>query len=90
MIRTFLILALAATATACAAPTVTKQRMTLGEANIEGLECRRETPIGTAFPRTICASAEAWASFDAKARLENDLAFQKARSNQNAGAFNRQ
>jgi hypothetical protein len=90
MIRTFLILAVAATATACATPSVSKQRMTLGEANIEGLECRHETPIGTVFPRTICASAEAWTKFDARARFENDLAFQKARSGQNAGAFNRQ
>jgi hypothetical protein len=71
-------------------PVVAKQRMTLGEANIEGMECRREKPMGTAQPKTICADPDAWARYDAAARYESELAFQKARTTSNAGAFNRQ
>ena len=88
--RITLALAAIAAVSACATPDVTKQRMTLGEANISGMECRRETPIGTNMPRTVCASPEAWAKFDEAARYENFLAEQKARSGTNAGAFNRQ
>lgn len=90
--RTVLVLtaALAAVAACSTTPSVSKQRMTLGEANISGMECRREKPPGTNMPRTVCASPEAWAKFDAAARYENDLAFQKARSGANSGPFNRQ
>ena len=91
MIRIASIAALLVLISGCSTqPSVIKQRMTLGEANIEGLECRRDTPMGTNLPRTVCASAEAWAKFDAAARYESDLAFEKARSGTNAGAFNRQ
>jgi hypothetical protein len=91
MIRIALTLTVAGVLAACTTqPTVTKQRMTLGEANIKGLECRDEKPIGTNFGRTVCASPEAWKKFDAAARYENDLAFQKARTTANAGPFNRQ
>jgi hypothetical protein len=83
-------IAVALTAGCSTTPSVTKQRMTLGEANIEGMECRREKPIGTNRPRTVCASPEAWAAFDAQAAYESDLAFQKARSGANSGPFNRQ
>jgi hypothetical protein len=65
MTRTFLVLSAAAFITACStAPTVTKQRMTLGEANIGGMECRRETTIRSSIPKTICASHELWARYD--------------------------
>jgi hypothetical protein len=90
MMRTVLVLAVVLAVSGCATPSVTKERMTLGEANISGLDCRREKPPGTNMPRTVCASPEAWEKFDAAARYENDLAFQKARSSSNAGAFNRQ
>jgi hypothetical protein len=90
MIRIVLTLAVVAAVSACTTPSVTKQRMTLGEANISGMECRREKPVGTNLPRTVCASPEAWEKFDEAARAENDLALQKARSGTNAGAFNRQ
>ena len=83
-------LGLAVMASGCMTPTVTKARMTLGEANIEGMECRRDTPIGTAQPRTICASPEAWAKVDKDARRESELAFEQGRSRANVGAFNRQ
>ena len=71
-------------------PAVTKERMTLGEANIEGMECRREAPIGSNKPKTICASPQAWAQFDKDARRESELAFEQARSRANVGGFNRQ
>jgi hypothetical protein len=70
-------------------PTVTKQRMTLGEANIEGMECRRDVPIDTNIPRTICASATAWAAFDENRRRETDSILAEGRQAANVGAFNR-
>jgi hypothetical protein len=70
-------------------PTVTKQRMTLGEANIEGMECRRDIPIDTNIPRTICASAASWAAFDENRRRETDAILAEGRQNANVGAFNR-
>ncbi len=70
-------------------PTVTKQRMTLGEANIDGMECRRDVPIDTNIPRTICASASSWAAFDEKRRRETDAILAEGRQNANVGAFNR-
>jgi hypothetical protein len=71
--RTVLALAAFAAVAACTTtPTVTKQRMTLGEANISGMECRRGKPIDTNLPRTICASPEAWASYDEQARRATD------------------
>jgi hypothetical protein len=92
MLRTALILSAACLgATACTmAPTVTKQRMTLGEARIDGMECRRDTPMGSNQPRTVCASPDAWAKYDKAARLESEKMFQEARSRANVGQFNRQ
>ena len=91
MVRIALLLAAAGFAAGCTTvPTVTKQKMTLGEAHIEGMECRPDIPLGTNMPRTICASKAAWAKFDADERYESELAFQKARSGANAGPFNRQ
>lgn len=90
MFRIFFAMATVALVTACTTtPTVTKQRMTLGEANIEGLECRREKAITTNVPRTICASPEAWARYDKAALYETSLALQAGRSVSNVGRFNR-
>lgn len=90
MSRTVLMLTAAAVIAGCSAtPSVTKQRMTLGEANISGMECRREKPIGTVMPRTICASPLAWAEYDEEQRRESDLLFQYTRSRPTAGGFNR-
>ena len=91
MNRTILILAglgVSAALMGCAT-SIDKQKMTLGEANIEGMECRREKPIGTQFYQTVCASPEAWAQYDEATEYETDLAFEQGRSMQNAGAFNR-
>ena len=73
IMRTVLALAALAALSGCSiTPTVTKQKMTLGEANIGGMECRREKPIDTNVPRTICASAGAWAAYDEQARSATD------------------
>jgi hypothetical protein len=91
MARTFLVVSTAVLIAACAAmPTVTKERMTLGEANISGMECRRDRPINTNVPRTICASPQAWAAFDENHRLAAQDLLAEGRKNANVGAFNRQ
>lgn len=90
MSKTVLMLAATAFMVGCSAtPSVTKQRMTFGEANVSGMECRRERPMGTVMPRTICASPLAWAEYDEKQRLESDLLFQYTRSRATSGGFNR-
>ena len=90
MIRTALVLAAACLgASACSmTPLVTKSRMTLGEANIKDMECRRETPIGTAQPRTVCASKEDWAAYDKKARYASEDLFQEVRTRNTVTRFN--
>ena len=90
MIRTALILGAACLgASACSmTPTVTKSRMTLGEANIEGMECRREPPIGSNQPRTICASAQDWENYDKRARLASEDLFREVRSRNAVNRFN--
>ena len=76
--------------TACSAtPTVTKERMTLGEAGIEGMDCRREKAPDTNIPRTICASPEAWAVFDDKRRRETEALLAEGRKYANVGRYNR-
>jgi hypothetical protein len=93
MFRTILIAALGAAATVVSAcsvtPSVTKQTMTLGEANIEGMECRRERAPDTNIPRTICASPESWAVFDEKRRRETAELLAEGRKTSNVGRFNR-
>jgi hypothetical protein len=65
MTRTFLVVSTAVFVAGCTAtPTVTKQRMTLGEANISGMECRRETSLLSSIPKTTCASPAVWAKYD--------------------------
>ncbi|MBI1340947.1 hypothetical protein GC169_12170 [bacterium] len=61
------LIALAVAASACASPaTVTKTRTTLGEVDLTGLECRRETDAGSIRARTICAAPADWAAFEAR------------------------
>ena len=67
MKRATALLGLAVLAAGCSmTPTVTKERMTLAEADITGMECRRGPAPGTAIPKTTCAMPEAWKRFDAR------------------------
>jgi hypothetical protein len=73
--RFFLVLSVGVLVTACSAtPIVTKQRMALGEANVENMECRREAPGGSSIPRTVCTSPETWKRYD-KAQADKSAAF---------------
>jgi hypothetical protein len=88
--RTVLMLAAFVAIMGCTtAPSVTKQKMTLGEANISGMECRREKPIDSNLPRTICASRQAWAAFDDARRIDTDDILAEGRKHANVGPFNR-
>lgn len=90
MARVALLVSLTILVAGCSlTPTVTKQRMTLGEVDISGMECRRETPPDSNVPRTICASPAAWASFDERDRRETDAILAEGRKHANVGAFNR-
>jgi len=93
MFRTILLAGLgmgAIALSACTAtPTVTREKMTLGEANIEGMECRKDRPPDTNIPRTICASPQAWAAFDSERRRESDELMAEGRKYTNVGHFNR-
>jgi hypothetical protein len=83
-------LAAAIVVTGCSAtPLVTRERMTLGEANVEGMECRQDKPITTNIPRTICASPEAWAKYDERARRATEELIAEGRKAPNVGGFNR-
>lgn len=80
----------AALASACSTtPLVTKEKMTLGEANIENLECRYDKAIDTNIPRTICASPKAWARFDERRRQESADLMAEGRKLGNVGRYNR-
>lgn len=81
--------AAAALAACSTTPTITKERMTLGEANIDGMECRREKAPDTNIPRTICASPQAWAVFDAERRRETEELMAEGRKYANVGRYNR-
>ena len=88
--RTALVLAAFAALAGCTtAPAVTKQQMTLAQANISGMECRRETPIGSNKERTVCASPEAWDKFDAEQKREADYDMEAVRSGHYINAFRR-
>lgn len=65
MARTILLAGLVVLTAGCAVtPLVTKSRMTLGEAGIENMECRREVSISSNIPKTICAEAGTWKAWD--------------------------
>jgi hypothetical protein len=93
MLRITLLAGLATAAAALAAcsttPLVTSEHMTLGEANIEGMECRKDRPPDTNIPRTICASPEAWAVFDERRRRETADLLAEGRKYANVGRYNR-
>ncbi len=55
-------------AAACSTqPSITSERTTLTPTQIAemGLECRKETPVGTTIARNVCASPESWARYEA-------------------------
>ncbi len=91
MYRILALAGIAATAMAACSttPTVTKERMTLGEANIEGMECRKDKAPDTNIPRTICASPQAWAVFDEARRRETEELMAEGRKYANVGRYNR-
>lgn len=72
-------------------PLVTKTDAMLTPTQIAdmGLVCRRDKPPDTNIPRTICASKEAWASFDERRRRETDELMAEGRKSPNVGQFNR-
>jgi hypothetical protein len=89
--RTVLIVAaLAAIAGCSTAPSITRQKMTLGEADISGMECRRAPPTGSNMKQTVCASPEAWAEYDKKREFENKQIFETDRVKTGVGPFGRQ
>lgn len=45
-------------------PSITRTRTTLGEVDMEGLECRRDRQAGSNIGRTICASPASWANYE--------------------------
>ncbi len=72
MVRAILLAGVFAVTAGCAAtPLVTKSRMTLAEANIENMECRRETVAGSLVPKTVCASANVWKVSDEREAEES-------------------
>jgi hypothetical protein len=90
VIRIAILSAAAALAAACSmTPTVTKERMTLGDVDMTNMECRRDTPPDSNVPRTICATPQAWAAFDENRRRETDAILAEGRKHANVGAFNR-
>ncbi len=58
---------------ACASHPVTRTQTTLGEVNMEGLECRRENQPGSSIGRSYCTSPEAWAKYDAKEKAQSRM-----------------
>lgn len=72
-------------------PTVvrTEAMMTPAEIKEQGLVCRKDRPADTNIPRTICASEQAWAAFDARRRTETADILAEGRKNTNVGRFNR-
>ena len=80
---------LALTLTACAAtPAYQRETTTLGEVDISGLECRDEAPITSLRKRTVCASPEQWAEYDAlqRERIED---FDRNRTSAGRNPFGR-
>jgi hypothetical protein len=87
-----ILVAAAASVSACnTVPNVTREQttMTVAEIAAEGLICRKDRPSDTNIPRTICASEQAWASFDERRRRETEDLLAEGREAPNAGRFNR-
>lgn len=66
---------------ACAVdPAVQRTTTTLGEVNMEGMECRRVGEVGSLMKRTICASPQQWAESDKEDKRATDEMLARARS----------
>lgn len=77
LLRIVTVAGLAGLAAACATqPSLNKTVMPLGEVDMTGMECRRERPINTNQPRTVCASPQQWAAYDKKQQEESDRFFE--------------
>lgn len=61
----------AAALTGCASHSITRTQTTLGEVDMNGLECRRENQPGSSIGRSYCTSPEAWAKLDAKEKAQS-------------------
>jgi len=73
MARIFLMVAaVGLAASACATPAFKKEKMTLAEANIDGMECRTANPTGSNRPQTICASPAMWEKYDQEQEFNTD------------------
>lgn len=45
-------------------PSITRTKTTLGQVDMEGLECRRDRQAGSNIGRTICATPASWANYE--------------------------
>lgn len=84
-------LAVVALSACTATPAITREHTTMTLAQIEeaGLVCRKDRPINSNLPRTICASAAAWAEFDERQRAESEEFLAEGRKSNNFSRFNR-
>ena len=74
------VLVLAVLLGGCAAsPSVNRTKTTLGEINMDGLECRRDKPPGSSIPRTICASPDDWANYEKDQKAKTQAMLDRAR-----------
>jgi hypothetical protein len=74
VVRIFLLSSISLLVAGCAAtPNVTRERMTLGEANIDGMKCRREASGASSIPKTICASPALWDRYDKSEAEKSDV-----------------
>ena len=84
MTRILLGVATAALLAGCSTtPLISKERMTLGEADITGMECRRETSVASSLPKTMCAKPEYWAKFDRREQDKTSSFFREIRDDDN-------
>lgn len=65
MTRTGVVVLMGLLLAACSvSPSIVRTKTTLGQVNMEGLECRRDKTPGSTIGRTICASPEHWARYE--------------------------
>jgi hypothetical protein len=78
-------LAAAALALSGCAASVERQRMEMSPRQIgeAGLVCRTDRSADTNIPRSVCASPETWAAYDARQDFDNEQLFDRFRSTDN-------